>query len=124
MYFEIEEMDVFGYLLKTLRKGLQFSFFVELKFTSHSLAVSVIFFSLHFKVFSMTFMLLELTASELSSANKRVTLERESAMVFTFIKKSKGPNTEPCGTPALIGLSCENSLPTKTFLLSIIQITT
>ena len=44
---------------------------------------------------------------ELSSANKRVKLSSDSAMSLTYIKNSRGPRTEPWGTPASTGFNVE-----------------
>ena len=52
-------------------------------------------------------------ANEVSSANKRVILNRLSAISFTYIRINKGLKTDPCGTPAETYLGAETEDPIK-----------
>ena len=50
----------------------------------------------------------------MSSANNRVKLSKSSDISLIKIKNSRGPNTDPCGTPAFIYDSDETDFFTKT----------
>jgi hypothetical protein len=67
-------------------------------------------------VSSIVFTLFDVTARELSSAKSTVTLKRESAISFKYIKRKKevhGPSLG--GTPSYIYLDKEKEVLTRTF---------
>ena len=67
-----------------------------------------------FKIPSMSAVSDAEQAWDVSSANSRDMLTRFSDMSLTYTRKSNGPRTEPCGTPAFIDLDLDLAVLTMT----------
>ena len=53
-------------------------------------------------------------AREVSLVNSRDMVRRFSDISLTYTRKSNGPTTEPCGTPAIIDLDLDLAVLTMT----------
>ena len=101
---------------RTVEKSIA-TVLLALKETSHCFAHDAIILKSWFKIPSVSLISDDENANEVSSAIKRVILNRFSAISFTYIRKNKGPKTDPCGTPAKTYLGSETEDPTKTLCL-------